>query len=232
VASETVLFQVAKALWDWIQEDVNTWLRALGDLKTVLMAHDLESDETVIYALRFSAFSVCAAILIGIPAQIIFYKLPALTQIGAVFILYYVVAFVFAICSKATAVLVRSKASFRACFMMALFAMVYWAPGSLIDYIDLSDLKVYRLLYLARVDPRQLDLSVWDKYIIAITAVAMIPIYSYVFVKMVSASRYVFKVGGLRATIIVLFSSILEQFVQVTILGPLFDALIKADFGS
>jgi len=56
MASETVYLQVAKAAWDWIQNDVGMWMRALGDLKTVLMAHDLESDETVIYALRFSAF--------------------------------------------------------------------------------------------------------------------------------------------------------------------------------
>jgi hypothetical protein len=146
--SETVFLQVAKGIWDWTTRR-KYWMRALGDLKTVLTAHDLESDETVIYALRFSAFSVCAAVLVGIPAQIIFGK-TALTsiQIAAIFIFYYVVAFVFAICSKMVAVLVRSKVTLRACLMMALFAMVCWAPCHLLDYIVLSDVEVYRAMVL------------------------------------------------------------------------------------
>src|SRR5690242_10711635 len=36
MASEPVYLQVAKAAWDWIQQDINVWMRALSDLKTVL----------------------------------------------------------------------------------------------------------------------------------------------------------------------------------------------------
>src|SRR5215472_13075924 len=134
MASETVYLQVAKAAWDWIQNDVGMWMRALGDLKTVLMAHDLESDETVIYALRFSAFSIFIAILVDVPPYIIFGKPLSFTILTADFIIYYIVAFVFSIFSKMMAVLVRCKISLRVCLMMALFATVYFALSNLTDY--------------------------------------------------------------------------------------------------
>jgi hypothetical protein len=232
MASETVFLQIAKGMWDWVQQDVNTWMRALGDLKTVLTAHDLESDETVIYALRFSAFSVIVAILIGMPAQIIFGKTPfSYIQIGAIFVLYYVVAFVFAICSRVVAALVRSKVTLRACFMMALFATVYWAPCNLLNYITLSDEKVYKAMTIGG-DLGITEFSRSQLSILFMSVLVAIPIYLYVMVKMVSASRYVFKVGGLRATIIVLGSVLLAQTIQVTAMRPVFDAAVKAGFGS
>jgi hypothetical protein len=146
VASEPVYLQIAKAAWDWIQQDINVWMRAFGDLQAVLMAHDLESDETVIYALRFSAFSICIAILVDIPPYIIFGKPLSFTILAADFIVYYIVTFVFAICSKVVAVLVRSNVSLRVCFMMALFVTVYFALANLTDYVTFSDQQIRRTL--------------------------------------------------------------------------------------
>jgi TIR domain len=224
--------QVAKGTWDWVQHDVNTWMRALGDLRTVLTTHDLESDEAVLYALRFSAFSICAAILIGIPAQIIFDKTPVTTAlIAAIFVLYYIVAFVFAICSKVVAVLVGSKVTLRACFVMAFFATIYWAPCRLLDYIVKSDQKVYRAMTLGEnLDITKLTNAQLRIFVLSI--VVAIPIYIYIAVKMVSASCYVFKVGGLRATIIVLGAASSEMAIQITVMQPVFDAVVKIELGS
>jgi pimeloyl-ACP methyl ester carboxylesterase len=233
MASETVYLQVAKAVWDWIQNDVSGWMRALGDLKTVLMAHDLESDDTVIYALRFSAFSISIAVLIDLAAKIIFGTTPSYTRFAADFILYYVVTFVYAICCKVVAVLMRSKVSLRACFMMALFATVYWAPVNLLDYITFSDLQVRRMLTLGFFDfstgSPWLDipaLSSKQLFILSMVATLTFIIYLYVAIKMISASRYVFKVGGLRATIIVFGSVSLHDVIQMTLMRPVFEAAL------
>jgi hypothetical protein len=57
-------------------------------------------------------------------------------------------------------------------------------------------------------------------------------IYLYVAIKIISASRYVFKVGGSRATIIVSASVLLHDVIQMTVMRPVFDALSKAQFGA
>jgi hypothetical protein len=237
MASESVYLQVAKAAWDWIQQDINVWMRALGDLKAVLMARDLESDETVIYALRFSAFSICVAILVDIPPYIIFGKPLAFKNLIANFILYYIVAFVFAICTKVVAVLVRSNVSLRVCFMMALFATVYFSPVNLIDYVTFSDQQMRRILLreiptLSTFAAFATQLSNEQIFILAILFPLTTIIYLYVAIKMISASRYVFKVGGFRATVIVSGSVLLHDVIQMTVMRPVFDALSKAQFGA
>jgi hypothetical protein len=237
MASEPVYLQVAKAAWDWIQQDINVWMRALSDLKTVLMARDLESNETVIYALRFSAFSICVAILVDIPPYIIFSKPLSFTNLTANFILYYIVAFVFAICAKVVAVLVRSNVSLRVCFMMALFATVYYSPVNLIDYVTFSDQQVHRML--SREIPTSSTFTVFARrlsyeqiVILAKLLLLTTIIYLYVAIKMIYASRYVFKVGGFRATIIVVGSVLLHDIIKMTVMRPVFDALSKDQFGT
>jgi len=228
MASESVYLQVAKAAWDWIQQDINVWMRALGDLKAVLMARDLESDETVIYALRFSAFSICVAILVDIPPYIIFGKPLTFNNLIANFILYYIVAFVFAICAKVVAVLVRSNVSLRACFMMALFATVYFSPVNLIDYVTFSDQQMRRMLSLeiptlSTFAAFVTQLSNEQKFVMLVILFPLTTIiYLYVAIKMISASRYVFKVGGFRATIIVSGSVLLHNVIQMTVMRPVF----------
>ena len=233
MASESVYLQVAKAAWDWIQQDINVWMRALGDLKAVLMARDLESDETVIYALRFSAFSICVAILVDIPPYIIFGKPLAFKNLIANFILYYIVAFVFAICTKVVAVLVRSTVSLRVCFMMALFATVYFSPVNLIDYVTFSDQQIRRILTreiptLSTSFYTQL-LSQQSFILVVIIFTLTTIIYLYVAIKMISASRYVFKVGGLRATIIVSGSVLLHDIMQMTVMRPFLTLFLKSN---
>jgi hypothetical protein len=91
----------------------------------------------LVFALRF---------LLTLPRKSYLEQPPSYTRLAADFIVYYVVTFVFAICYKVVAVLMRSKVSLRACVMMALFATVYWAPVNLLDYITFSDLQVRKML--------------------------------------------------------------------------------------
>lgn len=52
------------AFWGWVKLDADIWLREMIDLKSVLAERDLESEETFVLAIRFSAFSITIAMLV------------------------------------------------------------------------------------------------------------------------------------------------------------------------
>ena len=86
MASESSYLAIAGAVWGWIKEDISTWARALGNLKAVLEEQDLESNDVIRVALRFSAFSIMIAILVDLPPKWVFVPQSlSLLNIAAVF---------------------------------------------------------------------------------------------------------------------------------------------------
>jgi hypothetical protein len=99
--AEPAYLQLIASFWEWVKQDINTWFRALGNLKEVLAEHDLQSEDTIRFSLRFSAMSIIIAMLVDLPAKA-FFAPQSLTVLYAAssFILYYVMIFVYAISLK------------------------------------------------------------------------------------------------------------------------------------
>jgi hypothetical protein len=230
MAAESGFIQLAGAFWEWLKQDVNLWARAVGDLKSILAEQDLDTDDALKFALRFSALSILIALLASYPAVIFFlpHDIPPI-QIAAIFLMYYVIAFLCALGSKIMAIVVRSKTSMRRCFILALMATAYWPLCNLLDYITYSDEKVYRILMLGELGNKSVVSADIAKMVVLGLLVGL-AIYLYVFTKLISASRYIFGVGRFRAAIIVLGPAAFQMFFQLVPLKPFFEAVTKVQF--
>jgi hypothetical protein len=221
--------QLLEATWEWIERDANTWLRAMGNLTSVLRDHDLESEDTLKFALRFSAFSIVAAMLVDFPVKQLFLSQGfSVTNYVAVFILYYIVTFIFTVSMKLMGIMLRANRTTRVCFVFALFSTVYWPLVNLSDYVFMSDKELYTHVIM------QGDLTSFPKDklgLFILGSIIALPAYIFIFVKLVSACKYVFGLGLARASLMVMGVATLESVVQITLLRPIFDALIKSEFG-
>lgn len=136
--------ELAATAWDWVKRDADLWLRAMGDLKVVLIGRDLESEDALLFAIRFSAFSFAVAIAVDYPALVFFTgKNLGLTDILTRVILYYVVTVCSAFSAMLMASIVLARRTFRVCLVTALSFSVYWPIYNLLDYILMSDKKLY-----------------------------------------------------------------------------------------
>jgi hypothetical protein len=145
----------------------------------------------------------------------------------ALFVLYYVQTFIVASSARILAFIVRSRVSMRKCLVMALFATVYWALNNLLSLVSFSDKDLYRKLIVPTLN----DMMDLPSGILVMALVSLL-IMVFVLYNLVNASKYVFSVGTLRATIIVFGTASTQQAMQVTALRPIFEALIRTEFGS
>jgi hypothetical protein len=232
MAVESGYLQVVGTLWEWAKQDIGVWARALGNLKLLLSEQDLDSDAALVFALRFSAFSVFIAILVDLPPRIFFFSSPVnLMNTLGLFIVYYIDAVIAAVSSKLVATVMRSKISLRTCFMMSLFATVYWPVVNIGNYSFLGDKQLYKLslsLKSAHVDyafiadraAQLVTMTIFSAFIITFILAGLIP-----------ATKYLFKVGNVRATTIVVGTYVLGSLAQVTLLSPLWLAIFKMEYG-
>ena len=70
--AEPGYLQLIAGFWEWVQQEISTWLRAFGNLKEVLAERDLLSDDTLKFSLRFSAFNIVLAMLVDLPPKVFF----------------------------------------------------------------------------------------------------------------------------------------------------------------
>ncbi len=215
------------AAWEWIKRDADTWVRTLGDLRAVLTEYGLESEDTLKFALRFSAFSILIAMLVDYPAKtLLLGETFSITISRPIFILYYVVTFAVSVALKIMSVIVVARRSMRVCFVMSLFATVYWPLQNLTDYISFSDRTLYTsILDLKLVGPGMTTPSI-------MVALIAVTVAAFMFIKLVSATRYVFRVSLVRSSIMVSGVSVILSVIQVFPMRPIFDALLKREFGS
>ena len=88
--AEPPYLQLIASFWEWSQQEINTWLRAFGNLKEVLAERDLLSEDTFKSSLRFSAFNILIAMLVDLPPKVVFApKGVSMLMFAALFILYH-----------------------------------------------------------------------------------------------------------------------------------------------
>lgn len=235
MAIGTDLQQFVEAGWGWIQRDINTWVRAMGDLTSVLKEHDLESEDTLKFALRFSAFSIIIAMLVDYPAkQLILGQQFSSAIYISVFILYYVMTFVYAVSSRLVGFAIVTRRRMRVYLIIALFSTVYWPINNLGDYLLWGDKKLAYQLSLPTFDslfikdPTKIDPSstnfdpLYLSYLMSVYVVSVV-IVTYVFTRLMPSCRYVFGIGRIRASLLVIGTAIVASVVQSTLMRPVFE---------
>ena len=230
MALESDYLQLVGTFWEWIKQDINTWARALGDLRVVISEYDLESDDTFKFVLRFSAFSIIIAMLVDFPTFIVFHAHTMSISFMIVdFILYYILIFLSAISAKVMAFITLAAASMRRCTILALFSSVYFPIENLLDYIIFSNKKLL-VLYLGDFG-KVVDLAheasfdiVMDFVMLGIGSVAVLV---FMAIRLIAATRYVFHVGTVRAFVIVAGTAIIGAVFQALPMRPFMEAFFK-----
>ena len=233
--AEPPYLQLIASFWEWIQQEINTWLRAFGNLKEVLAERDLLSEDTFKSSLRFSAFNILIAMLVGLPPKVVFApKGVSMLMFAALFMLYYIMTLAFGLSLKLMSIIVMSKTPMRICLVFALFTTIYWPLNNLLDYVTFSNPE----LYAAVTTPDSTILTIFTQ---AMTAGSMAWIMSgfismiicaYIFISILPAIRYSFRVGWFRGILILFGSSTLVAVFQILPLRPISQAIIKIEFAT
>jgi hypothetical protein len=215
-------------VWNWSKANLDTWIRSVRSLNDVLSEVDLESRETLMSSLEFSAFSILAAMIVDVPVWITFSP-SRLTVPSAVadFLLYYVNIPLAAAAQRWSSALVRGRASMHACFVATLFATAYWPLYSLLDLIAETDERlsgaVYKnsLMYFSDV----ISWPMSSQLHLVFYIVASMAMCSFFFVKLIAAARTVHKVGTMRAAIICSVTFFIWALLSFVFSEPVFQAL-------
>ena len=233
--AEPPYLQLIASFWEWSQQEINTWLRAFGNLKEVLAERDLLSEDTFKSSLRFSAFNILIAMLVGLPPKVVFApKGVSMLMFAALFMLYYIMTLAFGLSLKLISIIVMSKTPMRICLVFALFTTIYWPLNNLLDYVTFSNPE----LYAAVTTPDSTILTIFTQ---AMTAGSMAWIMSgfismiicaYIFISILPAIRYSFRVGWFRGILILFGSSTLVAVFQILPLRPISQAIIKIEFAT
>jgi hypothetical protein len=226
MAVESNYLQLVGTFWEWIKQDISTWARALGNLKVVISEYDIESDDTLKFVLRFAAFSIVIAILVDYPAFIVFHEhTMSISFVIVEFILYYIFIFLSAISARIMAFITFSSTSIRRCSILALFASVYLPIQNLLDYIIFSNKKLIAV-YSGDIG-NILELSREIPLDIVMLGIGSVAISVFVAIRLISATRYVFHVGTVRALVIVAGTAIIQTVFQVLPMRPFMEAFFK-----
>jgi len=233
--AEPPYLQLIASFWEWSQQEINTWLRAFGNLKEVLAERDLLSEDTFKSSLRFSAFNILIAMLVDLPPKVVFApKGVSMLMFAALFMLYYIMTLAFGLSLKLISIIVMSKTPMRICLVFALFTTIYWPLNNLLDYVTFSNPE----LYAAVTTPDSTILTIFTQ---AMTAGSMAWIMSgfismiicaYIFISILPAIRYSFRVGWFRGILILFGSSTLVAVFQILPLRPISQAIIKIEFAT
>jgi hypothetical protein len=215
---------VAK-VWYWARQYVELWVRAISDLRGLLSGYDLEAEKTLTTALQFSLFAVILAILVDVPLWVLYQpKALNLAHLILRFILYYVTIGCFVVAQRLASILLRGRASLRACLITTLFGTAYWPINNVTDYLisdnrhraaqvfsyglgDMVDIE-RTLAFVA--DPK---LVVW---LICVSAIGL-----FVLFRFTAAARLVHHVGTLRGVTICFITLFLGSALDTLLLQPL-----------
>jgi hypothetical protein len=234
------LQQFVEAGWDWVQRDANTWVRAMGGLEPVLKEHDFESEDTLRFALRFSAFSIIIAMVVAYPAK----QLLLGTQLSysiyiSIFILHYVIVFVYAISARLTGLVIFVHHKMRCYLILSLFATVYLPLIALVNYISFGN-KELRQLIVTGLDMNNIggDRSAFiqnyfltSKQDVITFWIVFLAVAIYIFTRLVPACQYVLQIGRFKASLRVAGTAAIGARVQMTIMRPILESLLKTELG-
>jgi len=223
MALEFPSVQTLGTVWEWAKQNLDTWFRTLGNLKNTVAERDLGSDQTLLFSVQFSLFCVFMSELMTIPIFVIS-KSEKITfyMILSDIVEYYIFFIIMAMCQKISSLIFFGHGTLRSSVIVTLFASAYLPLLHLSDYILLTDKTSVSEFY---GDPSKWMINQPNRAL-AYWAFAIIALI-FLLIRFIPATRFVHRVGWLRATLICILTVVLSIQAYEFFMHPLDKLLLS-----
>jgi hypothetical protein len=203
--------------WNWTLERLQIWIEMLRDPLEGVRPIDLNTTPAIVDGVQFAIFPIALTTIITLPLYLA-------TKDQTLGFSGYLIAATFdncgvvffcAISQRFSAVIMRGKGGFNACLVATLYASAFLPLVGLEDYILMGQRNIYSKMMRGDLpNAHESFVLLFDTFVLWLLAV-------YLTIRFVPMTKYIHRVGALRAIAIVWLTMILGTVLGAPILGAL-----------